>query len=43
LNCAHYDHCGGLAELKRLSGGLMAASRADAAVLESGGRESFEG
>jgi metallo-beta-lactamase class B len=40
---AHYDHCGGLAELKRLSGAQMVASRADAEVLESGGRISFEG
>ena len=40
---AHYDHCGGLAELKRLSGAKMVASRADAEVLESGGRVSFEG
>jgi len=39
---AHYDHCGGLAELKRLSGAEMVASRADAEVLESG-RISFEG
>src|SRR5882762_229133 len=31
---AHYDHCGGLAELKRLSGAQMVASRADAEVLE---------
>jgi len=40
---AHYDHCGGLAELKRLSGAQMLASRADAEVLESGGRVNFEG
>lgn len=40
---AHYDHCGGLAELKRLTGAQMVASRADAEVLESGGRVSFEG
>jgi metallo-beta-lactamase class B len=40
---AHYDHCGGLAGLKRLSGAQMVASRADAEVLESGGRVSFEG
>ncbi len=40
---AHYDHCGGLAELKRLSGAQMVASRSDAEVLESGGRVSFEG
>jgi metallo-beta-lactamase class B len=40
---AHYDHCGGLAELKRLSRAQMVASRSDAEVLESGGRVSFEG
>jgi metallo-beta-lactamase class B len=40
---AHYDHCGGLAELKRATGAQMLASRADAAVLESGGRTGFEG
>jgi len=40
---AHYDHCGGLAELKRFSGAQMVASRADGEVLESGGRVSFEG
>ena len=39
---AHYDHCGGLAALKRISGAKMVASRADAEVLESGGRVSFE-
>jgi metallo-beta-lactamase class B len=33
---AHYDHCGGLAELKKLSGAKMMASAADAPVLESG-------
>jgi metallo-beta-lactamase class B len=33
---AHYDHCGGLAELKRASGAQMAASRADGAVLSAG-------
>jgi metallo-beta-lactamase class B len=40
---AHYDHCGGLAELKRLSGAQMVASRADSEMLESGGRGGFEG
>ncbi len=33
---AHFDHAGGLAELKRLSGAQMAASRADARALEAG-------
>lgn len=35
-NHAHVDHAGGLAELKRLSGAKMVASRADAADLETG-------
>src|SRR5690349_9540083 len=30
---AHFDHAGGLAELKRVSGGRMAASRQDAPAL----------
>jgi len=38
---AHFDHCGGLQELKRLSGGQMVASRLDGEVLESGGRGDF--
>jgi len=38
---AHYDHCGGLAELKRVSGARMAASRADAEVLESGRHKNY--
>lgn len=32
---AHYDHCGGLAELKRKSGARMIASAPDARVLAS--------
>jgi metallo-beta-lactamase class B len=38
---AHFDHCGGLAELKRLSSAQMVASRADGEILESGGRGDF--
>jgi metallo-beta-lactamase class B len=34
---AHYDHCGGLAELKKASGAQMIASRADSITLEHGG------
>lgn len=34
---AHFDHCGGLAELKRMSGAQMVASRADGETLERGG------
>jgi len=33
---AHYDHCGGLAELKKLSGAKMIASAGDASVLNTG-------
>ncbi|HEX5228985.1 MAG TPA: subclass B3 metallo-beta-lactamase [Bryobacteraceae bacterium] len=33
---AHYDHSGGLAELKRLSGARLVASAGDAPVLSSG-------
>ncbi|MET0411303.1 MAG: subclass B3 metallo-beta-lactamase [Polyangiaceae bacterium] len=33
---AHFDHAGGLAELKRLSGAQLVASRADAVVLRAG-------
>ena len=33
---AHYDHCGGLAELKKKSGARMIASERDAPVLNSG-------
>jgi metallo-beta-lactamase class B len=32
---AHYDHCGGLAELKKLSGARMVASERDAVVLNT--------
>lgn len=38
---AHFDHAGGLAELKRDSGATMVASAADAPVLESGGTNDF--
>jgi metallo-beta-lactamase class B len=38
---AHFDHAGGLAAIKRLSGAQMIASRGDAPVLESGGRADF--
>lgn len=33
---AHFDHAGGLAELKRLSGARLVASRADAPALRAG-------
>jgi metallo-beta-lactamase class B len=38
---AHYDHCGGLAQLKRDSGAQMVASEADAPVLEAGHHGSY--
>jgi metallo-beta-lactamase class B len=38
---AHYDHCGGLAELKRASGARMVASAADASTLSSGFQQSY--
>lgn len=36
INHAHFDHAGGLAELKRLSGARLVASREDAGDLEAG-------
>lgn len=38
---SHFDHAGGLAELKKLSGARMMASERDAAQLESGGKGDF--
>lgn len=38
---SHFDHAGGLAELKKLSGARMVASERDAAQLESGGKGDF--
>lgn len=38
---AHFDHAGGLAELKQASGATMVSSKADAPVLESGGKIDF--
>ncbi|HEX3556992.1 MAG TPA: subclass B3 metallo-beta-lactamase [Thermoanaerobaculia bacterium] len=35
---AHFDHAGGLAELKKITGAKLAASAADAALLARGGR-----
>jgi metallo-beta-lactamase class B len=35
---AHYDHAGGLAELKRLTGGKFMASEGDVALLAAGGK-----
>lgn len=38
---AHYDHAGGLAELKHASGAKMVASEADAPTLESGYQRAY--
>ncbi len=38
---AHYDHAGGLAELKRMTGARMIASQADKTALETGDRDDF--
>ncbi|HEX2591725.1 MAG TPA: subclass B3 metallo-beta-lactamase, partial [Rhizomicrobium sp.] len=38
---AHFDHAGGLAELKRASGATFVASRGDAPVLKAGGTKDF--
>lgn len=39
---AHYDHAGGLADLKELTGAKLAASEADAAALAVGDRDDFQ-
>lgn len=41
VNHAHYDHCGGLAEIKKLTGARLYASPPDAQVLEDGGVSDF--
>ena len=38
---AHYDHAGGLAELKRVTGARVYAGRGDSALLARGGRDDF--
>ena len=38
---AHFDHAGGFAELKRLTGARLMATGEDAAVIERGGRGDF--
>ena len=38
---SHYDHSGGLAELKKLTGGKMIASEGDREALEKGDRDNF--
>lgn len=41
INHAHYDHCGGLAEIKKLTNAKLYASPPDASVLEDGGMSDF--
>lgn len=41
INHAHYDHCGGLAEIKKLTNARLFASPPDAKVLEDGGKSDF--
>lgn len=41
INHAHYDHCGGAAEMKKLTGARLYASPTDAKVLEDGGASDF--
>ena len=38
---AHFDHVGGLADLKALTGAKLAVSEADAALLASGGKDDY--
>ncbi len=39
---AHYDHAGGLAQLKKLTGAKLMISEADAKVISDGGRSDFQ-
>ncbi len=41
INHAHYDHCGGLAEMKKLTGARLYSSAPDRPVLEDGGVSDF--
>lgn len=41
INHAHYDHCGGAAEIKKLTNARLFASPPDAPVLETGGKSDF--
>lgn len=41
INHAHYDHCGGAAEIKKLTKARLYASPPDAKVLEDGGASDF--
>lgn len=39
---AHYDHAGGLAELKELTGAKLMATEADAELMARGGKDDFQ-
>jgi metallo-beta-lactamase class B len=39
---AHFDHAGGLAELKELTGAKLMATEADAALMARGGKDDFQ-
>jgi len=39
---AHYDHAGGLAQLKKLTGAKLMISEADAKLVSDGGRSDFQ-
>jgi metallo-beta-lactamase class B len=39
---AHYDHAGGLAELKELTGAKLIATEADAELMARGGKDDFQ-
>src|SRR5215813_4368832 len=39
---AHYDHAGGLAELKELTGAKLMSTEADAELLARGGKDDFQ-
>jgi metallo-beta-lactamase class B len=42
LSHGHYDHCAGIAEIKRLTGAKYYVMDADVSVVESGGRTDFQ-
>jgi metallo-beta-lactamase class B len=42
INHAHYDHCGGSARIKQLTGAKYFVMDGDAAVVESGGRADYQ-
>jgi metallo-beta-lactamase class B len=42
ISHAHYDHCGGSARIRQLTGAKYSVMDGDAAVVESGGRADFQ-